>query len=77
MLTREEKLAKLDQIRANYRADRASAEQRATIEREKARIESERRNTDLRRASEDREMKMVSKNMFPYVYVILHFLHMC
>ena len=57
-LTKEEKLAKLEEIRANYRKQREEAEKKLAQEREIARIESERKNVDLRRAMEDREMKM-------------------
>ena len=57
-LSKEEKLQKLDEIRADYRKSREEAERKAAIEREKARIESEKKNTDLRRAMEDREMQM-------------------
>jgi hypothetical protein len=58
-MTKEEKLAKLEQMKIEYRRMKAETEKKNEQARVLANIEATKKNVDMKRAMEEREMKMV------------------
>jgi hypothetical protein len=58
-MTKEEKIAKLEQMKIEYRRMKAETEKKNEQARVLANIEATKKNVDMKRAMEEREMKMV------------------
>eukprot|EP00455_Lapot_gusevi_P011566 TRINITY_DN1534_c0_g2_i1.p1 TRINITY_DN1534_c0_g2~~TRINITY_DN1534_c0_g2_i1.p1 ORF type:complete len:502 (+),score=250.34 TRINITY_DN1534_c0_g2_i1:56-1507(+) len=56
-MTREEKLARFEEMRKRIRAEKARAESQAELDREKARRAAAKQDIDMRRAMEDQEAR--------------------